>query len=119
MTRPSHGGHAVGVRGLQDGRRVSREAAIGQSGSDPPAPLAAPNNTSYPELIPLLASAQSPPAGAPESEIIVVTIHVCRQSMRGLDRCGTERRRFFSPANRGQLGSKIVPEFYDLGVMVR
>ena len=56
IARPSHGGHAVGVRDLQDGRRVSRGAASGQRASDPPAPLTALNNISYPELIPLIAS---------------------------------------------------------------
>ena len=78
ITRTSHAGHAVGVRGLQDGRQVSREAASDQRASDPPAPLAAPNNISRPELIPLIASAHSPPSGAPEPEIIVRSMCVAR-----------------------------------------
>ena len=79
IARPSHGGHAVGVRGLQDGRRVSWEAASGQGDSDHPATLAAPNNIRYPELIPLISSAHSPPPdGATESEIILRSMCVAR-----------------------------------------
>ena len=78
MTRPSHGGHAVGVRGFQDGRRIPREVATYQRGSDPPAPSAALNNIRYPELIPLIASGHTPPAGAPESKIIVTSMCVAR-----------------------------------------
>ena len=78
ITRPFHNGNTVGVKGLQDGRRVSREAASGERTSEPPALLATSNSIIYPKLIPLIASGHSRPSGAPESEIIVRSMCVAR-----------------------------------------
>ena len=104
MTRPSHGGHAIRVRCFQD-RCGKLPARIRLPGA-----VARAEHHYLPQVISLdYKLTLSSPAGAHLPIRNHCEIHVCRQSMRGLDRCGTQRRRFFSPANRALLGSKIIP----------